>query len=669
MSHRPLVPATPLGHVSQDSPLPSSALFLLRKPKYRRVKTGCRTCRARKIKCDETRPACTRCLAAGRDCPGYPKKDKRDDVIVIKNPVQGYKTPAPSIRIKPSDVPIIGHDPHDIRLFEVFQLSAIRTIPGHTPMRTWMILIPQLCLNEPVVAHAALAIASLHEEVELNRQPMTDLSSTSKKLPGPQAYALKHYGKALQELRRHLQNRNASPVIVLVACIVFTAFEALRGQSQAAIAHIQSGNKILQALKAPHRDGLPARLVKCMGLQPILSADIVPDEGGTDHGAPPNLSGPEMSLVSTSFSKLTTLIGSSEEQSMKVPSEAQIQATGPISIQECPSEFKTLDEARGVLFLLMNSARQVIYACMQMAHKGTLPGPDDGVPRCVFLDTQLRRWSSTLDKLLSQNASESSKDPSVPPESSEIVLMRLWCKFISVRLWACILPSRASLNALTPDFEELMDLCERCLNLQGEGYAARLGKRDRRTPVFIMDMGVLPVLFFTGRKCTDISLRWRAVRLLDRAPRREALWDAETVKRTVTQILTDEEKASAELEDGRMPDLYGLTAGDHEERSKNNAAHSALEGDFPQWQDFFYSPSHRKNTPVGHAQSYQKASLSPDPQLDNESHRWSDWLSITPNQLESLPDSLYNLQVSGAIPSQWDHTAKPLFTSEKSQYG
>ncbi|KAJ4144916.1 hypothetical protein LMH87_003783 [Akanthomyces muscarius] len=33
-----------------------------------RVRTGCHTCRLRRIKCDETQPVCKRCLAGGRDC-------------------------------------------------------------------------------------------------------------------------------------------------------------------------------------------------------------------------------------------------------------------------------------------------------------------------------------------------------------------------------------------------------------------------------------------------------------------------------------------------------------------------------------------------------------------------------------------------------------------------
>ncbi|KAI3397829.1 hypothetical protein diail_10362 [Diaporthe ilicicola] len=37
-----------------------------------RVKTGCNNCKQRRIKCDETRPACTQCIRSKKDCSGYP---------------------------------------------------------------------------------------------------------------------------------------------------------------------------------------------------------------------------------------------------------------------------------------------------------------------------------------------------------------------------------------------------------------------------------------------------------------------------------------------------------------------------------------------------------------------------------------------------------------------
>ncbi|KAL3470982.1 hypothetical protein BJX99DRAFT_250819 [Aspergillus californicus] len=36
-----------------------------------RPSTGCKTCRSRRIKCDEARPHCNACVRTGRECPGY----------------------------------------------------------------------------------------------------------------------------------------------------------------------------------------------------------------------------------------------------------------------------------------------------------------------------------------------------------------------------------------------------------------------------------------------------------------------------------------------------------------------------------------------------------------------------------------------------------------------
>ncbi|EPX74653.1 transcription factor Moc3 [Schizosaccharomyces octosporus yFS286] len=42
------------------------------KPVKRRTKTGCLTCRRRRIKCDETKPLCANCSKSNRNCEGYP---------------------------------------------------------------------------------------------------------------------------------------------------------------------------------------------------------------------------------------------------------------------------------------------------------------------------------------------------------------------------------------------------------------------------------------------------------------------------------------------------------------------------------------------------------------------------------------------------------------------
>jgi hypothetical protein len=61
---------------------------------------GCRECRQRRVKCDQTAPACQRCCRAGRTCPGY--QSRTDLVFRDMNHVAENKVMK---RIKPTEGP------------------------------------------------------------------------------------------------------------------------------------------------------------------------------------------------------------------------------------------------------------------------------------------------------------------------------------------------------------------------------------------------------------------------------------------------------------------------------------------------------------------------------------------------------------------------------------
>lgn len=50
-----------------QQPKPSGRLGVKRRQKYTRTRTGCLTCRARRIKCDGARPSCRKCNVAKRE--------------------------------------------------------------------------------------------------------------------------------------------------------------------------------------------------------------------------------------------------------------------------------------------------------------------------------------------------------------------------------------------------------------------------------------------------------------------------------------------------------------------------------------------------------------------------------------------------------------------------
>ncbi|KAF9222571.1 hypothetical protein BS17DRAFT_802813 [Gyrodon lividus] len=67
------------GHVHVVAPQSRNESQQRKRPKYTRSKTGCLTCRVKKIKCDEAKPVCMRCTHGQRDCTwpeGVPTRKK-----------------------------------------------------------------------------------------------------------------------------------------------------------------------------------------------------------------------------------------------------------------------------------------------------------------------------------------------------------------------------------------------------------------------------------------------------------------------------------------------------------------------------------------------------------------------------------------------------------------
>ncbi|KAI0812421.1 hypothetical protein BC629DRAFT_937907 [Irpex lacteus] len=129
-----------------DSALPQSSSLSMaayyqpeqsqrKRPKYTRSKTGCMTCRQKKVKCDEEKPDCARCRAGGRDCVwpdgGTTRKrtTRRDtrashshspSIDVTQAPTGGSASPSiastPPSRLKaePVDFPLPQATPHSV---------------------------------------------------------------------------------------------------------------------------------------------------------------------------------------------------------------------------------------------------------------------------------------------------------------------------------------------------------------------------------------------------------------------------------------------------------------------------------------------------------------------------------------------------------------------------
>jgi hypothetical protein len=181
----------------------------LRKRAYKpRSVSGCRTCRIRRIKCDEAEPSCKQCLRGRRICDGYPAKRQ----LTPHQPSQDSP-----LAITPPLSPTLFDIAQEHRCFKFFRHYTIPRLSGSFGSPFWNQLLLQATHHEPAIRYAAVALGSLHEHFELGN------SSSSEH---EKAFALQQYVKAIGFITIPLREKGKQPAdVALMTCVLFVCFE------------------------------------------------------------------------------------------------------------------------------------------------------------------------------------------------------------------------------------------------------------------------------------------------------------------------------------------------------------------------------------------------------------------------------------------------------------
>ncbi|KAK1979129.1 hypothetical protein LZ30DRAFT_597628 [Colletotrichum cereale] len=188
----------------------------------RKVRTGCFTCKVRKVKCDEVKPNCLRCSSTSRVCGGYsaPAQPVSAQLRLLKP-----QSLFPSIGIQES------------RALQYFCEMVSPNLPGATDPYFWTHLVVQFSRYEPAVRHSIIAISSLYEDI-VRREDIPSGARIHRDQNN--IMTLRHYNAAIKELKA-MQN----PGLVLLVCILFICLEVLQNNRDAAMRHCTHGIAIL----------------------------------------------------------------------------------------------------------------------------------------------------------------------------------------------------------------------------------------------------------------------------------------------------------------------------------------------------------------------------------------------------------------------------------------
>ncbi|OHW89648.1 C6 zinc finger domain-containing protein [Colletotrichum incanum] len=215
------------------------------KPK---VRTGCVTCRRRRVKCDEGKPACSACLKYQGQCEGYKsektQKPSHSSQLRAIYPKLASRGAGNGFLIEPNYTSLVFSNQLEKDHFDYWLAFTGTTVLFRSDLLTKV--IPQLSWEDAAIKHAALAIGASALSGSTRKERMLGKGRFN-------SDALVHYSKAL----KLLYSSPMSPERTLLACLLFITFESLRGNKVGGLSHINHGSRILDQCNPQGMDPSP----------------------------------------------------------------------------------------------------------------------------------------------------------------------------------------------------------------------------------------------------------------------------------------------------------------------------------------------------------------------------------------------------------------------------
>ncbi|TPX12572.1 uncharacterized protein E0L32_000749 [Thyridium curvatum] len=476
-----------------------------------KVKSGCRTCKIRKVKCDEGRPACNRCISTGRTCDGYgvwgggspalqnhglPKSRLGSNALAVA------ETRASGIVVRRdlSSSPLIVSDSEQA-CFEWFARRTTTKMPGLFVAEIWKSLIFQASTTEPAVLHSVLAFSSHHQKAA---KKGLNLGRVSQDLDEQEQFMLRQYTTAIVHLQSVLsRSDHSSTQIALVACAMLTCLEMLRGHFQAAESHFRNGLGLLRQGAAPYST------VGDNGARTLSPCDRA--ASGT---------------IAQLFHRLQVQVGLLGNRHVAFPAInlPQLEPGPPIT------GFRDLNHARDHLDNLLKRVQLLAVRCRNRAtNKQPTHAPELLVEK-QDIDTGLSCWIGSL---------QVSKLDSSPRSLFAVGLLRLMHTMARIMLRASLWPDDESIY--DTHFDDFLSIIVNAVEVRSHIREFETIEHKMDKSHSTVDLGWLPLLYFVATKCRHHRLRLQAVKLLDTSLHREGIWDSRVAAIVAKKVMEIEE--------------------------------------------------------------------------------------------------------------------------------
>ncbi|OBT60934.1 hypothetical protein VE03_09272 [Pseudogymnoascus sp. 23342-1-I1] len=340
--------------------------------------------------------------------------------------------------------------------------------------------------------HTVLAFGAYHQQISslgyINWKSSNQADSSGVLVQ----FALYHHTKAAELIRESVSSADPPLQVIKVACALFTILEFLQGSRMAAISHLTSGMGLLEHQKVSHKAGRFDLWAESTLSSLSLSQAL--------YGRPRSVRFPNLWVV-------------------PLPNEGR----------SSPS-FANIEEARISNFNLNG----LVLVFVHKVEQAVDPQAPEITMEQKSLSIQLADWKVAVNILVAQNLTE--------VEAEAIALMRVHQKISWIFLTCCTTQYQTTFDQHIASFESLLDILEPIIT----HLMIKL-----HMPMFSTELCIIPCLFYIAIKCRHPKIRRRAVDLLRKAPRREALWDAEEAALAAEAAISFEECDMYEIENKR----------------------------------------------------------------------------------------------------------------------
>lgn len=203
--------------------------------------------RIRRVKCDEEKPFCARCLKFGADCEGYEVGSRLNASTKLspRKIIPQKRHQQESLLSSLGRLPfiVVFQDNREYSYFLYFQQEAALGISSHFDQSLFTHVIIQSSWNEPSLRQLAASLGALHKA----ENPKT-LNMPKQETDPHRQYAFQQYGQALKSVQARISANKYRDTtrVALIASLLIYCFENLYGDLDSALRHLEGALQLMQ---------------------------------------------------------------------------------------------------------------------------------------------------------------------------------------------------------------------------------------------------------------------------------------------------------------------------------------------------------------------------------------------------------------------------------------